>query len=44
MQLDLTFQLALAGRFQALALWLPVPQDTCSNSGLCLKAMATMLS
>lgn len=28
MQIDLTFQLALQGRFPALALWLPVPQDT----------------
>lgn len=28
MQIDLTFQLALQGRFQELALWLPVPQET----------------
>lgn len=28
MQFDLTFQLALPGSFQDLALWLPVPQDT----------------
>jgi len=27
MQIDLSFQLALAGRFRELALWLPVPQD-----------------
>lgn len=37
MQLDLTFQLALAGSFQDLALWLPVPQDTSHQRRLALE-------
>ena len=37
-QLDLTFQLALQGRFQALALWLPVPQDTLQQRRLALES------
>ena len=37
MQLDLTFQLALAGRFQDLALWLPVPQDSSHQRRLALE-------
>lgn len=37
MQIDLTFQLALQGRFQDLALWLPVPQDTSHQRRLALK-------
>ncbi|MDP3123678.1 MAG: transglutaminase family protein [Thiobacillus sp.] len=38
MQLDLTFQLALAGRFRELALWLPVPQDTPQQRRLALES------
>jgi len=37
-QLDLTFQLALAGRFQDLALWLPVPQDSSHQRRLALES------
>ena len=37
MQLDLTFQLALQGSFQDLALWLPVPQDTSHQRRLALE-------
>lgn len=36
-QIDLTFQLALQGCFQDLALWLPVPQDTSHQRRLALK-------
>lgn len=36
MQTDLTFQLALQGRFRDLALWLPVPQDTPQQRRLAL--------
>ena len=38
MQIDLTFQLALEGRFRELALWLPVPQDTPHQSRLALES------
>jgi transglutaminase-like putative cysteine protease len=38
MQLDLTFQLALQGRFRDLALWLPVPQDTPHQRRLALES------
>lgn len=38
MQLDLTFQLALPGRFSELALWLPVPQDTPHQRRLALES------
>ncbi|MHB1186864.1 transglutaminase-like domain-containing protein [Thiobacillus sp.] len=38
MQLDLTFQLALAGHFRDLALWLPVPQDTPHQHRLALES------
>lgn len=38
MQLDLTYQLALQGRFQALALWLPVPQNTLQQQRLALES------
>ena len=37
MQIDLTFQLALQGSFQDLALWLPVPQDTSHQRRLTLE-------
>lgn len=37
MQIDLTFRLALAGRFQDLALWLPVPQDSSHQHRLALE-------
>ena len=36
-QIDLTFQLALQGSFQDLALWLPVPQDTSHQRRLALE-------
>ncbi|WP_296895494.1 hypothetical protein [Thiobacillus sp.] len=36
-QIDLTFQLALQGSFQDLALWLPVPQDTSHQWRLALE-------
>ena len=36
MQTDLSFQLALQGRFRDLALWLPVPQDTPQQRRLAL--------
>ncbi len=39
MQLDLTFQLALQGRFPALALWLPVPQDTPHQRRIALESV-----
>jgi transglutaminase-like putative cysteine protease len=35
-QVDLSFQLALAGRFQDLALWLPLPQDSSHQRRLAL--------
>ncbi|MHB0975121.1 MAG: transglutaminase-like domain-containing protein [Thiobacillus sp.] len=38
MQLDLTFQLTLQGRFRDLALWLPVPQDTPHQRRLALES------
>jgi transglutaminase-like putative cysteine protease len=38
MQLDLTFELALAGRYPALALWLPVPQDSPQQQRLTLES------
>ena len=38
MRIDLTFQLALAGRFRDLALWLPVPQDTPLQRRLALES------
>ncbi len=38
MQLDLTFQLALPGRFRDLALWLPVPQDAPQQRRLALES------
>ncbi len=38
MQIDLTLQLALAGRFRDLALWLPVPQDTPQQRRLALES------
>jgi transglutaminase-like putative cysteine protease len=37
-QLDLTFQLALQGRFRELALWLPLPQDTPQQRRLALES------
>jgi transglutaminase-like putative cysteine protease len=39
MQLDLTFQLALQGRFRELALWLPVPQDIPQQRRLALESV-----
>ena len=39
MQLDLTFQLTLQGRFRDLALWLPVPQDTPQQRRLALESV-----
>ncbi|WP_059759316.1 transglutaminase-like domain-containing protein [Thiobacillus denitrificans] len=39
MELDLTFQLALQGRFRDLALWLPVPQDTPQQRRLALESV-----
>lgn len=39
MQLDLSFQLALQGRFRELALWLPVPQDTPQQRRLALESV-----
>lgn len=38
MQTDLSFQLALQGRFRDLALWLPVPQDTPQQRRLALES------
>lgn len=38
MQIDLTFQLALQGRFQDLALWLPLPQDSSHQRRLALES------
>jgi transglutaminase-like putative cysteine protease len=38
MQVDLTMQLELAGRFRALALWLPVPQDAPAQRRLALES------
>jgi len=38
MQLDLSFKLALQGRFRELALWLPVPQDTPHQRRLALES------
>jgi transglutaminase-like putative cysteine protease len=37
-QIDLTLQLALTGRFRDLALWLPVPQDTPQQRRLALES------
>ncbi|MDP2267400.1 MAG: transglutaminase family protein [Thiobacillus sp.] len=37
-QTDLIFQLALAGRFRDLALWLPLPQDTPQQRRLALES------
>ncbi|MDO9219527.1 MAG: hypothetical protein Q7T90_00755 [Thiobacillus sp.] len=38
MQIDLSFQLALAGRFLDLALWLPLPQDSSQQRRLALES------
>ena len=38
MQIELTFQLALQGRFRELALWLPVPQETSHQRRLALES------
>jgi len=38
MQIDLTFQLGLTGRFRDLAVWLPVPQDTPQQRRLALES------
>ncbi|WP_296768782.1 transglutaminase family protein [Thiobacillus sp.] len=38
MQIDLTFQLELAGSFRELALWLPVPQDAPHQRRLALES------
>lgn len=38
MQIDLSFQLALRGRFRELALWLPLPQDTPQQHRLALES------
>lgn len=38
MQLDLSFQLTLQGRFRELALWMPVPQDTPQQQRLALES------
>jgi len=39
MKIDLTFHLALAGRFQDLALWLPMPQDSPHQRRLALDSV-----
>jgi transglutaminase-like putative cysteine protease len=38
MHINLTFQLALQGRFHELALWLPVPQETAHQRRLALES------